>query len=167
LSTASTITVTSPLEPLITFNQGILTTSAGTEIQWYLNDVAISGATATTYKPTANGIYKVKLKDANGCLASASYGITILAATADNPYATFYAFPNPASEELHIAIPSPFAASSYRIRISDLQGKEMRDYRVERRDFTLTIDISQLKSGNYVISFPELENQVSIKFQKN
>ena len=167
LSTASTITATNPLEPLITFNQGVLTTSTGTEIQWYLNDVAISGATATTYKPTANGIYKVKLKDANGCLASASYGITILAATADNPYSTFYAFPNPAHEELHIAIPSPFAASSYRIRISDLQGKEMRDYRVERRDFTLTIDISQLKAGNYVISFPELENQVSIKFQKN
>lgn len=167
LSTASTITVTSPLEPLITFNQGILTTSAGTEIQWYLNDVAISGATATTYKPTANGIYKVKLKDANGCLASAFYGITILAASADNPYATFYAFPNPAGEELHIAIPSPFSASSYRIRISDLQGKEMRDYRVERRDFTLTLDISLLKAGNYVISFPELENQVSIKFQKN
>jgi hypothetical protein len=167
LSPASTITVTSPLEPLITFNQGILTTSAGTEIQWYLNDVAISGATATTYKPTANGIYKVKLKDANGCLASASYGITILAATADNPYSTFYAFPNPASEELHIAIPSPFVASSYRIRISDMQGREMRDYRVESRDYSVRVDISALPAGNYVLSFPELENQVSIKFQKN
>jgi hypothetical protein len=167
LSPASTITATNPLEPLITFNQGTLTTSAGTEIQWYLNEVAITGATATTYKPTANGIYKVKLRDVNGCLASATYGITILATSAENPYATLYAFPNPAHDVLYIGMPSVFTASKYRVRISDMQGKEIIDYRVERRDNRLSMDISLLPSGNYVISFPELENQVSIKFQKN
>lgn len=167
LSAASTITATNPLEPLITFNQGILTTSAGTDIQWYLNDVAIAGATATTYKPTANGIYKVKLKDVNGCLASASYGITILATVADNPFATFYAFPNPATDVLHIGIPSQYTALNYRLRITDMQGKEIRDSRVESRDNRLRVDISKLPVGNYVINFPDLENQVSIKFQKN
>ena len=167
LSAASTITATNPLEPLITFNQGILTTSAGTDIQWYLNDVAIAGATATTYKPTANGIYKVKLKDVNGCLASASYGITILATVADNPFATFYAFPNPATDVLHIGIPSQYTALNYRLRITDMQGREIRDYRVESRENRLSLDISKLASGNYVINFPDLENQVSIKFQKN
>lgn len=167
LSPASTITATNPLEPLVTFNQGILTTSAGTEIQWYLNDVAIAGATATTYKPTANGVYKVKLKDINGCLASAIYGITILASAADNPYATFYAFPNPASDRLQIGIPNPHTASNYRLRITDMQGREMRDVRIESRENKLSLDISSLPIGNYVINFPELENQVSIKFQKN
>jgi hypothetical protein len=167
VSPASTITATNPLEPLITFNQGILTTSAGTEIQWYFNDVAIAGATATTYKPTANGVYKVKLKDINGCLATASYGITILATTADNPYSTFYAFPNPATDVLHIGVPNAFQAPNYRVRISDLQGKEIRDFRVESRENRLSLDISALTAGNYVISFPDLENQVSIKFQKN
>jgi hypothetical protein len=167
VSPASNITTTNPLEPLVTFNQGILTTSAGTEIQWYLNDVAIAGATATTYKPTANGVYKVKLKDINGCLASASYGITILAAATDNPFATFYAFPNPATEVLYIGVPSAFTATHYRVRISDMQGKEIRDSRVESRENRLSLDISALTAGNYVISFPELENQVSIKFQKN
>ena len=167
VSPAASVTTTNPLEPLITFNQGTLTTSAGNDIQWYFNDVAISGATNTTYKPTANGVYKVKLKDINGCLASASYGITILAATPDNPFATFYAFPNPATEVLHIGIPSAFQAANIRVRISDMQGKEIRDYRVESRDNRLSLDISALTTGNYVISFPELENQVSIKFQKN
>jgi len=167
ISPASTVTATNPLEPLVTFNQGVLTTSAGTDIQWYLNDVAIAGATATTYKPTANGVYKVKLKDINGCLASASFGITILATSTDNPFATFYAFPNPATDVLHIGIPSVFQAANIRVRISDMQGKEMRDSRVESRDNRLSLDISALTTGNYVISFPELENQVSIKFQKN
>jgi Subtilase family/GEVED domain/Secretion system C-terminal sorting domain len=167
VSAASNVTAKTPLEPLITFNQGVLTTSAGTEIQWYLNEVAIPGATSTTYKPTANGTYKVKLRDVNGCLASATYGITILAVTADNPFATLYAFPNPAKNELHIGIPDAISASNMRVRISDMQGKEIRDYRVESRDNRLTLDISLLPAGNYVISFPELDGEASIKFQKN
>jgi len=129
--------------------------------------VAITGATATTYKPTENGVYKVKLKDSNGCLATATFAITILASTADNPYAILYAFPNPAKEVLHIGIPTTFTAPNYQVRINDMLGKQMRDSRVESKDNRLTIDISTLKAGNYVISFPELENQVSIKFQKN
>jgi hypothetical protein len=167
LSPASTVTASTPLEPLITFNQGTLTTSAGTDIQWYLNDVAISGATATTYKPTANGVYKVKLRDVNGCLATASYGITILAVTADNPFTTLYAFPNPATNELYIGIPNTISASNIRVRITDMLGKEIRDYRVESRDNRLTLAISLLPAGNYVISFPELDGEASIKFQKN
>jgi hypothetical protein len=167
LSPASTVTASTPLEPLITFNQGVLTTSAGTDIQWYLNDVAINGATATTYKPTANGVYKVKLRDVNGCLASASYGITILAVTADNPFTTLFAFPNPATNELYIGIPNAISASKIRVRLTDMQGKEMKDYRVESRDNRLMIDISGLSAGNYVISFPELDGEASIKFQKN
>jgi hypothetical protein len=167
ISPASTITVAMPQEPLITFNQGTLTTSAGTDIQWFLNDVAISGATATTYKPTANGVYKVRLKDSNGCVVTASFTVAILSATADNPYATLYAFPNPAQDVLHIGMPSTFSASKYRVRISDVQGKEIRDSKVERRDNKLTINISLLPAGNYVISFPELDGEASIKFQKN
>ena len=166
-STASTVTTTNPLEPLITFNQGALTTSTGTEIQWYLNDVAIAGATATAYRPTTSGIYKVKLRDINGCLASAIYGVTILANAVDNPYTTFYAFPNPANEEVHIGIPSTYQATSFRVRLTDMLGKELSDQRVESRENKLSLDISTLPRGNYVISFPELENQVSIKFQKN
>lgn len=167
ISPVSTITTTNPLEPLVTFNQGVLTTSAGTDIQWYLNDVAIPGATATTYKPTANGVYKVKLKDVNGCLATASYGITILSTVADNPFATFYAFPNPATDVLWVGVPSPFKALNYRVRITDMQGREIRDSRVESRENRLNIDISTLPAGNYILNFPDLENQVSIKFQKN
>jgi hypothetical protein len=167
LSAASNVTAKTPLEPLITFNQGILTTSDGTEIRWYLNEVAIPGATSTTYKPTANGTYKVKLRDVNGCLASATYGITILATVADNPFSTIYLFPNPATAELHLGIPTTFSASNFRVRITDMQGKEIRDYRVESRDNRLTLDIALLPAGNYILSLPELDTPVAIKFQKN
>jgi methionine-rich copper-binding protein CopC len=87
--------------------------------------------------------------------------------TADNPFATLYAFPNPAKNELHIGIPDAISASNIRVRITDMQGKEMKDCRVERRDNRLTLDISLLPAGNYVISFPELDGEASIKFQKN
>lgn len=167
LSPASTVTVSNPIEPLLTFNQGVLTTSAGTEIQWYLNEVAIAGATSTTYKPTANGTYKVKLKDVNGCVATASFGITILAISPDNPNTSFYAYPNPTYDLLTIGIPANYLASHYRIRISDLQGKDMRDVSVERRDDRLSVDVSFLPAGNYVLSFPDLEEPISLKFTRN
>ena len=167
LSPASAITTANPLEPTITFNQGVLTTSAGTEIQWFLNDVAIVGATSTTYRPTANGTYKVRLKDANGCLASATFGIMILATNLDNPNLSFYAYPNPTYDVLTIGIPSTYLASQYRVRITDIQGKEIRDVRVERRDYRLTVDVSFLPAGNYVISLPDLQEPISIKFTKN
>jgi hypothetical protein len=48
-----------------------------------------------------------------------------------------------------------------------MQGKEIKDYRVESRENRLTVDISLLPAGNYVISFPELGGEASIKFQKN
>jgi hypothetical protein len=48
-----------------------------------------------------------------------------------------------------------------------MQGKEIKEYRVESRDNRLMIDISGLSAGNYVISFPELDGEASIKFQKN
>ena len=167
LSPMSAITTTSPLEPLITFNQGILTTSPGTEIQWYLNDVVITGATSATYKPTSNGTYKVKLRDANGCLASATYGITILATNLDYPNLSFYAYPNPTNNLLTVGLPKNYTALQYRIRISDFQGRILREELRKVEEFAIKVDVSNLISGNYVLSLPELEEAISIKFTKN
>lgn len=166
-SPASTVSVTTPVEPLLSFSQGVLTTSAGTEIQWYLNDVAIAGATSTTYKPTANGTYKVRLKDINGCFASASFSITILATSLDNPNSSFYAYPNPTNGQLTLGIPSTYIAPQYRVRISDLNGREIKEFRVDSRENRLTVDVSFLLAGNYLVSLPDLKEPISIKFTRN
>jgi hypothetical protein len=167
LSAVSAITTTTPVEPTISFDKGILTSSAGTEIQWFFNDVAITGATSTTYKPTSNGTYKVRLKDANGCLTSASLGIIILATSLDNPNSSFYAYPNPTNHLLTVGLPKNYVATNYRIRISDFQGRIIQEETSAAENFAIKLDVSKLNRGNYILSFPELEESVSIKFIKN
>ncbi len=167
VSAISAITTTTPVEPTISFDKGILTSSAGTEIQWFFNDVAIAGATTTTYKPTANGTYKVRLKDANGCLTSASLGVIILATTLDNPNSNMYAYPNPTHHLLTVGLPKNYVASNYRIRISDFQGRIIQEETIVVENFAIKLDVSKLNRGNYVLSFPELEESGSIKFTKN
>ncbi|AFD08175.1 S8 family serine peptidase [Solitalea canadensis] len=54
----------------ITLNNNILYSSSVSSNQWYLNDIAIPGATEPTYKPLHSGVYTVKLTDA--CAATSN-----------------------------------------------------------------------------------------------
>jgi hypothetical protein len=70
--TVSVITVPTPT---ITKNGTVLTSSAATGNQWYLNGVLIANATAQTYEPTEGGVYKVQVM-ANDCASALSEGYT-------------------------------------------------------------------------------------------
>lgn len=70
--TVSVITVPTPA---ITVNGSVLTSSATTGNQWYLDGVLIANATAQTYEPTEGGVYKVQVI-ANGCASALSAGYT-------------------------------------------------------------------------------------------
>ncbi|MGB3949278.1 MAG: T9SS type A sorting domain-containing protein [Bacteroidia bacterium] len=76
-SNAITINVTSaPPTPTITQNNMVLTSSASTGNQWYVNDTIIPGATAQTYTITENGDYTV-ISTINGCKSDTSAVLTI------------------------------------------------------------------------------------------
>lgn len=55
----------------------LLTGSSGGTSQWYLNGVAIVGATSNTYYATTAGVYNMTKTNLNGCTDSASTGITV------------------------------------------------------------------------------------------
>jgi len=83
--TSNTITSTvndSPTKPTITvngdacINKTSLTTPTGlTSYAWYKDDVAISGATSSTYRPTTRGDYQVAVS--NGTCTNTSAATTI------------------------------------------------------------------------------------------
>jgi gliding motility-associated-like protein len=54
-----------------------LTASGGSVYQWYLNGVAINGATAPTYNATVAGLYTVDLISAFGCLTRDTVGVQL------------------------------------------------------------------------------------------
>ncbi len=75
-SNAITMVINSVSTPIITQNGAILTSSATTGNQWYLNGNIISGATNQTYTTTQPGSYTVVVTD-NGCTSATSAPVTI------------------------------------------------------------------------------------------
>lgn len=76
LTRSNYINVTaSAIAPVITLTGNQLSTAVvATSYQWYKNNIAISGATASTYSITQEGMYKLKITD-GGCSAfSADFG---------------------------------------------------------------------------------------------
>ncbi|MCX6250088.1 MAG: C25 family cysteine peptidase [Bacteroidetes bacterium] len=68
-----------PQAPVISEIGSILTSSANSNNQWFLNGALIPGATTQNYTPNATGDYYAKVYDAiNGCLSDPSNIITIL-----------------------------------------------------------------------------------------
>lgn len=65
--------------PVVSLVGDILRTSVkGLAMQWYKDDVGIDGATDSTYKPIASGVYKVLVMDSLGCqMISAGLQVTI------------------------------------------------------------------------------------------
>jgi hypothetical protein len=65
-----TITVNPlPAPPVITQDNNVLTSSAATSYQWYLNGIIIPGATSQTLVITQLGMYAVEISNSNGCKA--------------------------------------------------------------------------------------------------
>ncbi len=64
-----TIFVDEPLKPTFNQNGNLLTSSAATGNQWYLNSAVISGATQNTFTISQSGYYMVAATDSLGCVA--------------------------------------------------------------------------------------------------
>lgn len=93
-SNSITINIGNTPTPTITQNGLVLTSSATTGNQWYLNGNAISGATSQNYTITQNGSYTL-ISTVSGCASAASSplvdnssfvaGVTIAVAQGSNP----------------------------------------------------------------------------------
>jgi hypothetical protein len=86
-STSGTITLTVNPLPIVTLSGNnticsndstLLTGSSGGTSQWYLNGVAIPGATSNTYYASQAGVYNMIKTNANGCSDSSATGITVV-----------------------------------------------------------------------------------------
>jgi hypothetical protein len=129
-----------PLISVIGTNLKTVTTYAS--YQWFLNTVAIPGATNSTVHPASNGSYRVRVTDGNGCTAfSSSFPYYTVGVGQLNKQGVSI-YPNPASTVLHIESPEMVNAV-----ISGLEGRILL-----RRNDAKDIDISMLSNGLYIIS---------------
>jgi trimeric autotransporter adhesin len=109
--------------------------------QWYLNTLALPGATNSTYVPLTNGSYRVQVSDGIGCKGYSPYVLFTNVGVKQINVADLKIYPNPATDVINIESPS-----SVRAVITGVEGKKLIEV-----DNAKSINISSLTSGLYII----------------
>ncbi len=167
ISGGLTLKYNNPSLPLISYLNGILTSSPGQNLQWFLNGNPIPGANSINFAPIESGIYTIKLTDTNGCPATSdNYRISILANEEKNPYLQITAFPNPTQKEVILGLPDEFLKTPLKVQVWNIQGQLMREGIYSTKDKRINIDVAEFPNGNYLIQFPEIPEAKGVKFIK-
>ena len=151
---------TPPAIPTISLSSNSLMASTATLYQWYLNGVAIAGATAQTYTPTTTGIYVVRITDANGCVYQYSKGYSYVkmpdAVTDLDKINNIDIFPNPSTGLFNLKNTNLLGAE-FTVNVFDNFGKQV----LNKKNAT-TIDLTMQANGFYTIQVLS-ENGVATK----
>jgi len=154
-TTNAGITTTSPIgivvseitvpAPTITFSGGVLTSSAATGNQWFLNGTLIPNATGKTYQPTVTGNYTVQVTS-GVCTSdfSAPYNYIAPSISGQN----IVLAPNPVRNVLTIQW-DPALGSTLAVEITDMYGMPV----LIKQSISSggTINIAGLPTGTYYI----------------
>lgn len=163
LSNAYSLNFTNPLSPLVSYTDGILKSTEGINMQWYLDETKIPGATESKFMPTQSGAYKIQLVDTFGCLATSDkIYVSILGQESENPFTQITVFPNPTQGGIQLGIPNKWKTVSGSIEIIDLTGKRW----IEKPLNSEIIDLRNMPAGTYFIQFQGVSGQKPIKFIK-
>ena len=144
-----------PLKPTIAWNGTqftATTTTIGLNYQWLLSNSSVSGATSSTYKPTAIGSYKIQITDANGCKnVSDSF---MLVVTSVNPSIETISeniakiLPNPASTNVMLYFKQK-PNKTLTIKLLNLKGQLVKQTNTNSQ--STHISLTEIMSGNYII----------------
>lgn len=142
-----------PVTPVITLTDAILlSSSATTGNQWYLNGAPITGATSATYTAVANGAYYC-IVTVNGCSSSPSNTINVIAVGIEqlqNNGISIYPVPN--DGRFTIVLPSDITGQTI-ISIYNHLGIKIYESTENAGSMGLekTIDIRPVASGVYTV----------------
>ena len=164
VSATATLTVNAlPAQPTLTASGALLTASAapGVTYQFYLNGVAIAGATNATYTAPQNGSYTVVVTNATGCasLSSAPVSVVVTAARAGLSAAELTVFPNPTTGRLTVALSG--SHSRARLVVYNALGQEMLTGTMAASVPTCELDLTTLATGVYVLKVTSTEGIVA------
>jgi uncharacterized protein YjdB len=128
--------------PVVFYTGTQLVTATGfITYQWFLNSIAIPGATTNAVTPLVNGTYIIRVVDGNGCMgysngfAMNNLGVEILTNTDIKIY------PNPANSLVHIESPV-----NVRAVITGMEGQTVMEV-----NNAAEVNISKLPDGLYMI----------------
>ncbi len=150
-----------PPTPTITQNFSILTSSAATGNQWYLNGTLIPGATGQTYTMLQNGTYTVIVTLSNcPSVVSSGLNVTNLGINEMTESGSLVIYPNPNQGVFGISF---FAASkkNYKLKLFNAIGQLVYEKAIANvsGNFSQTIDVSGYGKGIYMFILSDDKNQ--------
>jgi N-acetylneuraminic acid mutarotase len=162
-----TVTVTTPIKPTISIShdngETILTSSASTGNQWYLNGGVIAGATGSTYTADEPGLYSVKITT-GGCDATAEpVSVVITAIAPDEKNNALFVSPSPADNVISINLWKA-AERKITIEVLSVDGKVMHQETVAKEQTEVVIN--HYPTGVYLVKATAGDRQQSVRFMK-
>jgi len=156
-----------PAAPTITQLGQVLTSSAATGNQWYLNGSPIVGATGQTYTVTADGYYSVWVTTLLGCQASSSsYQVLLSSLNELLIYNAIVLGPNPAKNYILLTVPAELLTVPVSIKCIDVAGKIVIEKQLVFNSTSEKINIENLANGIYVVEFKTNTIDKKFKFVK-
>jgi hypothetical protein len=153
-----------PNTPVISNNNGTLSLGIiSGSIQWFVNNVAISGANTSTHFPTTVGNYTASVT-VNGCTStSAPFPVSSVGVFNVGTSQTLV-FPNPANDYFIVQPGLQNTVETFTVIVTDLSGKEVirRSFSNVASGSSLEIPTSELAVGMYqLIMLNNNEKQVA------
>lgn len=164
-ATSNVITMTVnaiPATPVITANGAVLSSSASSGNQWYLNSVLIPNAINQTYTATQNGNYTVVVT-VGGCSSAASAAVNVVNAGIDQTSNDYYftVYPNPNEGNFNVSF-NVILKATYHLELKNTLGQLI--YQETLPDFagnySKQMDVSQFGKGIYLISLSNSANNI-------
>lgn len=157
--TTDTLTVTVydfPPVPEFDQNTDDLTVSNnnGYDVQWYMDGMAVDGATDDTYGFSESGDFYVTFTDANGCV-STSETITAIHSGINNTISEAYVsalYPNPANKEVYLSMEF-LSTQDVELSIIDALGRTVaqEQHGAQFGEQIYQMDLSGLDRGLYFV----------------
>jgi hypothetical protein len=156
---SDTVTVTintKPSAPTISLLAGVLTSSVGTGVQWYINGNAISGANSQNYVPPASAagsFVTAKIIDpVTGCESNFSNSVLYVPDAIDEKMkeAGLSLFPNPNSGSFTLSIENP---GEYELEISNIMGASVLSEKINsvgKESYNIQLDANS--KGVYLVN---------------
>ncbi len=146
-------------------NSGNLSVTGGlSNYQWYVNGVAINGATSETHVATQDGNYHVVFETIDGCNGSSDTvfvtGVQVAIQEAEIP--SLRVFPNPTSDEITIAFPTP-VDQPVKIDLMDGTGRLIRTLTKNVQQQEVELSLADLPAGCYLLKVNEYQVHQIIK----